>query len=84
MQRNTTGSELAIHDDVKSILGNLDETKMLSILALNPTVADLEAASIWLAGDADVFGAGKPPKGVASQIVTILTAEEEEEPPRVG
>jgi hypothetical protein len=75
---------VATHDDVKSILGDLDEAKMLPILALNPTVADLEAASIWLAGDADVFGAGKPLKDVANQIVTILTADEEEEPPRVG
>ena len=62
MQRNTTGSALATHNDVKSILGNVDDAKMLSILTLNPTIADLEAASIWLAGDADVFGAGKPLK----------------------
>lgn len=84
MQRNTTGSALATHDDVKSILGDLDEAKMLPILALNPTVADLEAASIWLAGDADVFGAEKPLKDIASRIVAILAADEEEEPPRVG
>jgi hypothetical protein len=74
----------ATHDDVKSILGDLDETKMLPVLALRPTIADVEEASIWLGGDADVFGAVEPLKGVASQIVTILTANEEEEPPRVG
>jgi hypothetical protein len=72
----------ATHDDVKSILGDLDATKMLPILALRPTVADVEEASMWLSGDADVFGAGEPLKGIASQIVTILTANEEEEPPR--
>ncbi len=84
MQRPATASsrKAATHDDVKSILGDLDETKMLPILALQPTVADIEEASIWLAGDADVFGAAEPLKGVASQIVTILTAGEEEEPPR--
>jgi hypothetical protein len=69
---------------VKSILGDLDETKMLPILALRPTVEDVEAASVWLAGDADVFGAAEPLKGVASQIVTILTENEEEEPPRAS
>jgi hypothetical protein len=74
----------ATHDDVESILGNLDETKMLPILALRPTIADVEQASIWLAGDPDVFGAAEPLKGIASQIVTILTADEEEEPPRLG
>jgi hypothetical protein len=69
---------------VKSILGDLDDTKMLPILALRPTVADVEEASVWLGGDADVFGAAEPLKGVASQIVTILTVDEEEEPPRVS
>ena len=40
-----------------------------------------EEASMWLSGDADVFGANEPVKGNASHIITILTAEEEEEPP---
>lgn len=79
-----TARKLATHDDVKSILGDLDATKMLPILALRPTVADVEEASMWLGGDLDIFGAAEPLKGVASQIVTILTAEEEEEPPRAG
>jgi hypothetical protein len=40
---------------------------------------------MWLAGDRDVFGPGLPLQGIASQIVAILTAdEEEEEPPRSG
>jgi len=87
MQRTATASSrrLATHDDVKSILGDLDETKMLPILALQPTVADVEEASVWLGGDADVFGTAEPLRGVASHIVTILTAdEEEEEPPRAA
>jgi hypothetical protein len=85
MSRDAKASgSAATHDDVKSILGELDETKMIPILALRPTVADLEAVSVWLGGDPDVFEPTKPLKGVASQIVTILTADEEEEPPRVG
>jgi hypothetical protein len=73
----------ATSDDVARILGNLDEIKMLPIMALRPTIADVEEASIWLGGDRDVFGAGTQLKGVASRIVTILTADEEE-PPRQG
>ncbi len=75
---------IATSDDVARILGNLDETKMLPILALRPTIADVEEASVWLGGDRDVFGPGEPLKGIASRIVTILTADEEEEPPRAG
>lgn len=85
MQRTPGNSRLPVtHEDVKSILGSLDETKMLAILALRPKVADLEAASVWLGGEPDVFGAAEPLEGVASQIVTILTADEEQEPPRGG
>lgn len=76
--------ESATPEDVARILGDLDATKMLPIMALRPTIVDIEEASIWLGGDRDVFGPGEPLKGIASQIVTILTADEEEEPPRSG
>ena len=33
-------------------------------------------------GDPDVFGAGEAVQGVASEIIAILTENEEEEPPR--
>jgi hypothetical protein len=76
---------LATSDDVARILGNLDPIKMLPIMELRPTILDIEEASMWLAGDRDVFGPGMPLQGTASQIVAILTAdEEEEEPPRSG
>ena len=74
----------ATAEDVASILGNLDATKMLPILKLQPTIRDVEEASMWLGGDSNMFGPGQPLQGVASQIVTILTADEEEEPPRLG
>ena len=74
----------ATYDDVRSILGNLDETKMQPILALRPTVSDVEEASIWLGGDADIFEAAEPLGATASEIVTILTADEDEESRRVG
>lgn len=75
---------IATRDDVKDILGELDAAKLLAIMSLRPTIADIEEASIWLSGDADVFSAGEPVKGVASEIVTILTENEDEEPARAG
>ena len=75
-----TSTAVATDADIISILGNIDSDKLLAILSLRPTIAELEEASMWLSGDADVFGANKPVKGNASHIVTILTAEEEEEP----
>jgi hypothetical protein len=74
----------ATYDDVRSVFGALDETKLLPILALQPTLADVEEASIWLGGDADIFGASDQLSATASQIVAILTADEDEEPMRTG
>jgi hypothetical protein len=76
------GTAIATHHDIKAILGELDPAQLLAIMSLRPTIADLEQASLWLEGDTDVFGPGEPIKGVASDVVTILTENEEEEPPR--
>jgi hypothetical protein len=70
---------LATADDIRRILGALDEAKLLDIVALRPGILDVEEASLWLAGDSDIFGAGQPLKPVAGEIVAVLTADEEEE-----
>jgi len=69
-------------DDVRRILGlgELDNDKLLDIMGLRPSMVDVEQASLWLAGDPDVFGAGEPLPRVAGEIVSILTADEEEPP----
>ena len=76
---NSGGTAVATDADITSILGSINSDKLLAILSLQPTIAEVEEAAMWLSGDADVFGAGKPVKGNASHIVTILTAEEEED-----
>jgi hypothetical protein len=55
---------------------------LLDILALKPTVLDVESALMGLSGDRDIFGAGEPLQGVPGDIVEILTADEEDEPAR--
>lgn len=75
----STTAPIASRDEIKAILGNIDIDKMLAILALRPTVKDVETASLWLEGDADVYGAGEPLKGVAADIVAIVTEGENEE-----
>ena len=69
----------ASRSDIHSILGSLDPEKLLAIVEMRPSIADLELAAMWLSGDPDVFGAAEPLKGTASKIVTIVTADEEEE-----
>jgi hypothetical protein len=68
--------------DVKAILGDLDEDKIIEILALKPTIADLEEAAIWATGDGDVLAkSGRPLAGTVADIVDIIVPEEEEPPP---
>jgi hypothetical protein len=72
----------ASSDDIKAILGALDEAALLEILALRPTIRDLEEAATWLSGDRDIFGAGKPLNGTAAEIVAVLTTNEDNDESR--
>jgi hypothetical protein len=65
-------------------MGEMNGARLLDMMALQPTIRDVEKAALWLAGDADVYGAGSPLKGVAGDIVVIVTADEQEERPRQG
>jgi len=78
-QSTATLGPLATSDDIRRIFGSLDEAKLVAIMALRPTVPDAEQASLWLAGDADIFGAGQPLSSATGEIVAILTADEEDE-----
>jgi len=68
--------------DIRAILGELNESDLLEIAALRPTIRDVEEAATWLSGDQDIFAAGEPLKGAAAEIVAVLTRDEEDEGPR--
>jgi hypothetical protein len=72
-------SPLATPEDIRRILGNFDNGKLLEIMALRPTVQDVEDASLWLAGNSDIFGAGKPLPRTAGDIVAIIAVDEEDD-----
>ena len=73
---------LAGRDDLRRILGDLDDAKVIEILALSPNLADLEEAAAWAGGDGDILAkSGRPLAGVVANIVDIVTADEEEPPP---
>ncbi len=71
----------ATQQDVKSIIGDIDQADLLSIMELRPTIKDLEDASMWLSGDPDVFGSAAPLKDVPERIVEILRPEEDDDNP---
>jgi hypothetical protein len=68
--------------DVRKIFGNLEDAAIAKILALKPTLADLEDAAICMAGDHDVLAkSGHHVPSIAAQIVELL-ADKEQGPAR--
>ena len=69
--------------DLQHILGDMDDSTAVAILALRPSVAQLEEAQVWLSGAGDVLGKEhRPLDGVVAQIYDMLfIAEEDEVPP---
>jgi len=61
----------------------MDDSTAVAILALHPSVAQLEEAQVWLNGAGDILGKEhRPLDGVVAQIFDMLTVEEEDQPPR--
>lgn len=76
---------MATRDDLLRLVGDVDERKILEILALHPTMAEIEQVALWAAGNGDVLGkSGHPLSGTAAEVFDILTADEEEEPPPIA
>ena len=64
--------------DVVRLLGELDAARIAEILALSPSLADLEQAAAWLQGDGDALAqAGQPLIGKAAQVFDIAESAEE-------
>lgn len=78
----STHDQTATGDDLHQILGDMDGSTAVAILALHPSLAQLEEARVWLSGTGDVLGKEhRPLDGVVAQIFDMLVVEEEEEPP---
>ena len=82
--RSSAEPVLATRDDLLRLVGDVDERKALDILALRPTVAEIEEVAVWAAGDGDVLAkGGHSLSRTAAEVLDILTADEEEEPPPI-
>jgi hypothetical protein len=75
-------ADVITKDELRAIAGNLDEEKIIDILNLHPTSADLEQAVLWASGDGDLLSrSGHPISAKVAEIVEILTADDDEPPP---
>lgn len=69
----------AILDEVRNILGDVDDAKMIAILALNPTLEEIEKAASWADGSEIKSDSEWPLKGKIGEIYDILTADLDDE-----
>ena len=70
-------------EDIRRILGRLDDAKVAEILKLSPTLSDVETAAMCLAGDHDVLAkSAHHTSGIAERIIEIVADDEEEAPSR--
>jgi hypothetical protein len=80
--KQASDDSAANREELRQILGEIDERKVLEILALRPTVEDLDQAAKWAAGEEEIVGkSGHPPACGPTEIFDILTTDEEEESP---
>ena len=75
----------ATESDLHQILGDMDDSTALAILALHPSIAQLEEARVWLNGGGDILGKEhRPLDGVVAEIFDMLRVEDEEPQPTRG
>ena len=68
--------------ELRALVGDIDDDRVIEILKLEPSVAELEQAAIWATGNGDVLAkSGHPMTDKIAAIVEILTADEDEPPP---
>ena len=64
--------------EIRDILGELEAAKAEAILATGATVAEIEEARAWAAGESDVMGGdlARPLNGTVAAVFEILSTEE--------
>ena len=64
--------------EITEILGELEDAKAKAILATGATVAEIEEAQAWAAGESDVMGGdlARPLCGRVAAVYEILSTEE--------
>ena len=79
MAASLKSKAIATPEELRNLLGHIDPETAVKVLALCPTIAELEAVAMWLTGQGDVPDrAGHPLTGNAASIFEMLAAEEED------
>jgi hypothetical protein len=74
--------EKATLNDLRHILGDMDDETAVAILALEPSIAQVEETGVWLNGENDVLGERRRPfDAVVARILDLVEVEEDDPGP---
>ncbi len=76
------GAHLAGSEDIRRLFRHIDDHTVVAVLALNPTMAQLEEAVARASGAGDIFAALGPEHGVVASILELTKELDEVEDPR--
>jgi hypothetical protein len=76
-----TDIRIATRDDIRHVLGAIDDTLVVKILSKKPSFADLSDAAIWVRGDGDLIARDQLElSATALAIAEVLARDAESEP----
>lgn len=64
--------------DVERLLGPLDSDTSMAILALGPTMRDIEEAALHLAGETETLPSRHQPRGTVLAILELVDRDEDD------
>jgi hypothetical protein len=75
-----TSPYLSGSEELRRMIGDVDDATIAKIIDLHPTLSDVEQALMWLNAEGDIPDRqGHPLEGNAAIIFDLLKPEEEEE-----
>jgi hypothetical protein len=75
------GSPAATHLDVERLLGPLDTESAMAIMALSPSLQEVEKAALHIAGEAEALPERHQAHGTVLAIIELVTQAEEDDRP---
>ncbi len=74
-----SNSAAATPQDVERLLGELDAATLAAVMALSPTLAEVETAALWAAGEGETLPERHQPRRIVEAILDLIAVEEDEE-----
>lgn len=75
----TDPNRQAVSDDIRRLLGSLEDRTIVEILSLKPSLEDLAEAALWRRGDGDLITGSHRQFSAGAQAVIDILAQSEEE-----